>query len=96
MAVFVFSHWCFLGVVFFYKGDFGAWHGSCVGRKWKKAWGATPLCLFWTIWKERNTKSFENEELSILRLKNLFSWSRMYIAVGPMPLCDFIDWLSPH
>ena len=31
MAVFVFSHWCFLGVVFFYKGDFG-------GLAWVLCW----------------------------------------------------------
>ena len=53
-----------------------------------------------TIWKERN-RSFENKELSVLRLKNLFlcylfSQAKMYIVVGSMSLCDFIDWLDPH
>ena len=30
------------------------WHGSFVGKKREKAWRATPLCLLWIIWKERN------------------------------------------
>ena len=30
-----------------------SWHGSFVGRKRKKVWRAAPLCIFWTIWKEK-------------------------------------------
>ena len=64
-------------------------------------WGVTPLCLFWIIWNERNRRSFENKELSVLRLKNsffcnLFSWTKLYIAIDPMSLCDFIDSLGSH
>ena len=39
----------------------------------KKAWWATPLYLFWTIWKERNSKSFENEEHFVQGLKHSFA-----------------------
>ncbi|RVW12727.1 hypothetical protein CK203_111677 [Vitis vinifera] len=42
------------------------WHGSYVGKKRKKVWRAAPLCLFWTIWRERNIKSFENGEHSVI------------------------------
>ena len=48
------------------------WHGSFVGKAHKKAWQATPLCIFWTTWKERNRLMFGNEELLIQRLKNSF------------------------
>ena len=48
------------------------WHDSFVGRKRKKAWGATPLYLFWIIWKERNKRLFENKELSDQKLKCCF------------------------
>ena len=36
------------------------WNGSFVGKKHQKAWKAAPLCLFWTVWKERNKIAFEN------------------------------------
>ena len=48
------------------------WHDSFGGRKWKKVWRVASLCLFWTIWKKGNRRSFENVELSIQRLKFLF------------------------
>ena len=48
------------------------WHGSFVGKKHRKAWRATPLCLFWSVWKERNMIAFENEDLLVQRLKYSF------------------------
>ena len=27
---------------------------------------------------------------------NLFSWTKLYIAIDPMSLCDFIDSLGSH
>ena len=48
------------------------WHGLFVDKGRKKAWQAAPLCIFWTMWKKRNLIVFDNEELSIQRLKNSF------------------------
>ena len=48
------------------------WHGSFVGKARKNAWQVAPLCIFWTMWTERNLIAFDNEELSIQRLKNSF------------------------
>ena len=31
-----------------------AWQGVVVGKKRKKIWTATPMCLFWTLWCARN------------------------------------------
>ena len=45
------------------------WNGSFVGKKRKGVWRASPLCLFWTVWKARNKVAFEEKELSIQRLK---------------------------
>ncbi|RVX22468.1 Oxysterol-binding protein-related protein 1C [Vitis vinifera] len=41
-------------------GFFG-WRGSFVGKKRKVAWQLGPLCLFWVIWKARNSIAFEDE-----------------------------------
>ena len=73
------------------------WHDSFVGKKRRKAWLGAPLCLFWTIWKERNRITFVNEVLSIQRLKNSFvcwSWSKSCLDVGLLPLINFFDWLG--
>ena len=46
------------------KDSLLSWHSSFVGKKRKKMWNAAPLCLFWTLWNERNRKAFEDTELT--------------------------------
>ena len=65
-----------------------SWYVSFKDKKYRKVWRAVPLCLFWMVWKERNRIVFDNEVLSIQRLKNSFvcnllSWAKSSIAVGP-------------
>ncbi|KAJ9699595.1 hypothetical protein PVL29_008272 [Vitis rotundifolia] len=48
------------------------WCGSKLGKKRRKVWKVAPLCLFWVVWNERNRITFDNEEVSIHRLKNSF------------------------
>ena len=50
-----------------------------MGKKRKVAWQG-PLCLFWVIWKARNSIAFEDCMLSIQRLKTSFMyllWSKI-------------------
>ena len=54
------------------RDTFLGWHSTFMGKKCSKVWMAAPLCLFWAVWKERNRIAFENEELSIHRMKNSF------------------------
>ena len=35
-------------------------------------WRMVPHCLLWCIWRERNARSFEGRERSILELKSFF------------------------
>ena len=76
------------------RETFLSWRGSFVGRRHKKAWMATPLTLFWTIWHERNNIAFDDREFSAQRMKALFlcnywSWTNMYMANRPRSLVDF-------
>ena len=58
-----------------------------------------PLCIFWSVWKERNLLAFGNEVLSIQRLKhsfvcNLWSWVRVFIVLSLRSLVSFFEWLG--
>ena len=48
------------------------WNRSFVGKKRKEVWRAGPLCIFLMVWKTRNKIAFEDDVLSIQRLKSLF------------------------
>ena len=54
------------------RDTLSGWSGFKLGKKRRKVWNAAPLCIFWAVWKERNRIAFDNEELSIHRLKNSF------------------------
>ena len=76
-----------------------SWGGSCVGKKRKKAWEVAPLCLFWSIWRERNRRAFENCESLDQTIKssflyNFWDWVTLYIGDGSMLLLDFVNWLG--
>ena len=67
-----------------------------MGNKRKKAWRAAPLCCFWTVWKERNSRAFQDKGLTIQRLKqsllcNLWDWVNMFIDPKANSVVDFID-----
>ncbi len=42
------------------------------GKQNSKVWNLVPLCLMWTIWQERNNRTFEDEEHSLPKLVELF------------------------
>ena len=76
-----------------------SWYVSFKDNNHRKVWRAAPLCLFWTVWKERNRIVFDNGALSSQRLKNSFvcnllSWANSSIVVGPLSLFNFVDWLG--
>ena len=65
-----------------------------MGKKQVKVCKAAPLCLFWMVWRERNRVAFENEDLSIQRMKfsfvsNLWSWSKCCNVDRPNSLFNF-------
>ena len=83
------------------KGVLTSWRGPFVGKKRKKIWKSIPLCIFWTVWKERNMLAFRGGELNIQKLKNsfvcsLWSWARLYIGKERMSLIGFLEWLASN
>ena len=76
-----------------------SWRGSFVGKKRKNFWNSIPLCIFWTVWKERNRLAFKEGVLHIQKLKNsfvctLWSWARVYIGEESSSLLGFLEWLA--
>ncbi|KAJ9692984.1 hypothetical protein PVL29_011901 [Vitis rotundifolia] len=76
-----------------------SWRGSFVGRKRKRIWNSILLCIFWTVWKERNRLAFRGGHLDIQKLKNsfvcnLWSWARVYMGEETSSLLDFLEWLA--
>ena len=71
-------------------------------QKRGREFGEQVHCLFfWTVWKARNKVAFEEEELSIQRLKNSFVYflwleTKLFIKDGPLTLVDFIDWVGTY
>ena len=63
------------------KATLLGWNGGFVGKRHKRAWQMAPLCIFWSVWKERTRLAFGNEDLSLQMLKysfvcNIWSWVR--------------------
>ena len=88
-------HWVLHSTV---RGKLLGWNGAFVGKERAKAWRAAPLCLLWTLWKERNGRAFNNVERADQAIKYSFlytfvNWARVYIEDHTVSLIDFIDWL---
>ena len=91
----MYSGWC----TFFVRGVLLSWDGSLVAKKRRKVWNIASLCLFWSIWRERNRRTFENCESLDQTIKSSFlylfwDWVRLSIGDGVMSPLDFVDWLG--
>ena len=74
------------------------WYNS-FGKHDSKVWNLVPLCLMWTIWLAQNRCTFEDEELSIPRLIQLFfgllfDWAQVWGFTPMTSLADFVVSLS--
>ena len=91
---FTYSGWCILQ----WGGVLLSWNVVPVGKKRKKAWKVTPLCIFWSIWRERNRRAFEDKECLDQSFKSYFFFT--YFGIGlvyigdSITLIEFVDWLG--
>ena len=54
-----------------------------LGRHSSDIWNMVPICLMWTVWKERNRRTFEdvsqsNRQILESLTLTLFDWSRAW------------------
>ena len=76
-----------------------SWQGAPVGKKRKNIWIAAPVCLFWTVWHNRNMLVFENRATSDQRTKFLFlsklwTLANTHSVDKTNSLVDFLTWLG--
>ena len=81
------------------RGVLLSWNSCSVGKKRKKAWEVAPLCIIWSIWKERHKRAFEDRESSDQTIKSYFlcifwDWVRVYMGDSVTSFIDFVDWLG--
>ena len=60
---------------------------------------AAPLCIFWTIWWERNILVFEDVNISINIMKytflcDLWCWVKLCNVERPRSLIDILTWVG--
>ena len=70
-----------------------------LGKHSSNIWNLVPGCLLWTIWIERNRRSFEDEEKTVVQLlehcqQTLFDWSRCWGYSDCSTLLDFLSSIS--
>ena len=75
-----------------------AWR-NWLGTYSSKVWNLVPACLMWLVWKERNTRTFEDVESSIDKLKTLlvrtlFEWFCIWGLTHCSALSDFRNSIS--
>ena len=66
--------------------------GPFVGKKRREVWRVSPLCVFWMVGKAKNKITFEDDVLSIQRLKSSFACfffvTKLCIKDGPFGFND--------
>ena len=75
-----------------------AWE-NYLGVDSSSIWNMVPACLMWLIWREQNTRTFEDVEKSVDLLKSLlvgtlFGWSRIWGFTQFISLSDFLHSIS--
>ena len=77
------------------------WPGALGRHRYAVIWKAIPHCLLWSIWRERNLRTFEGKELSPSDLQSLvfrmlFDWICVTGLFSYSSFQDFIDSCTSH
>ena len=86
-------------------GLLAGWKGSFGRHQSADLWGAVPLCLTWTIWRECNQHVFEgvgcSSDLKLLFLCTMYDWMAAFCGHLFSNLEEFLDicnfqWFCSH
>lgn len=82
----------------FVRGNLLGWRDSSLDKKQIKALRVTPLCLFWTLWREKKRRLLNDVEHSNQTIKCDFmytfqNWVRLYMEDHSMPMIDLVGWM---
>ena len=69
------------------------------GKHYSEVWNLVPACVMWSLWRERNNRTFEDVELSTTKLIEscmgaLFEWSRGWGFSTASSVGGFLDSLN--
>ena len=72
---------------------FGWW--NWFGKRSSGVWNLIPSCYMWTIWRERNNRTFENLESPVAKFiklffATLFNWSRAWGLTSSLSVGEFL------
>ena len=84
---------------FFIVGLLACWQGRFGCHRNGDIWMVVPHCLMWYIWKERNSRCFEDKERSMPDLKLLFfrtllDWFFVWRNHHFSSILDFLDFCN--
>jgi len=74
--------------------------GTSVGYgRAKEVWRLAPLCLLWCIWRERNSRLFEDVETLMVKLwkrllNMLFLWIASHHCLNSFSYVEFLNLFS--
>jgi hypothetical protein len=76
---------------------FGWW--NWFGKRSSGVWNLIPSCLMWTIWRERNKRTFENTETPLAKIieiffGSLYDWSRAWGLTSSPSVGEFLASLA--
>ena len=74
-----------------------AWE-NYLGIHFSLVWYMVSACLMWLIWREQNTRTFEDVEKSVDLLKSLlvgtlFGWSHIWGSTQCISIFDFLQFV---
>ena len=69
------------------------------GKRSSSVWNLIPSCVMWTIWRERNKRTFENQETPVAKIIELFfislyDWSRAWGLTTSPSVGEFLASLA--
>jgi hypothetical protein len=86
------------GVIWVFPNNIGdllfGWF-NYFGKHKSSIWNLVPHCLMWTVWRERNSRIFEDEDHSKTKLSELFfgllfDWARVWGFTPEVSLANFV------